>query len=285
MGFPLHPETTLGVVHLYVSNLKKSLEFYTEVLRMKVLEEKSTIVTFGNEDNEPLLIIEEKEDALPKQRGRTGLYHYAILLPNRQDLANILRHFVERVHPLHGGADHYFSEALYLADPDGNGIEIYNDRQKEVWHDENRELPFVSNPLDGEGLLQQGSTWNGFPAGTVMGHIHLHVADLEEAKHFYVDGLGFDVTIPARNGALFVSAGGYHHHIGLNTWQGEGIPPQMPNSVGLKYFTIVLADEKQKEQVCESLKYIGVVATYKDGILQAKDPFGHCIHFKVKGEA
>ena len=89
-----------------------------------------------------------------------------------------------------------------------------------------------------------------------MGHIHFHVADLEEAKRFYVDGLGFEVTIPARNGALFVSAGGYHHHIGLNTWQGEGVPPQMPGSVGLKYFTIVLADEKQKEQVCESLKIL-----------------------------
>ena len=104
--------------------------------------------------------------------------------------------------------------------------------------------------------MQQGSTWSGFPAGTVMGHIHFHVADLEEAKRFYVDGLGFEVTIPARNGALFVSAGGYHHHIGLNTWQGEGVPPQMPGSVGLKYFTIVLADEKQKEQVCESLKIL-----------------------------
>ena len=127
---------------------------------------------------------------------------------------------------------------------------------KKVWRDENGELPFVSNPLAGEELLQQGSTWNGFPSGTVMGHIHFHVADLEEAKRFYVDGLGFEVTIPARNGALFVSAGGYHHHIGLNTWQGEGILPQMPNSVGLKYFTIVLADEKQKEQVCENLKIL-----------------------------
>ena len=252
---------------------------------MKVLKEDEMVVTFGNENNEPLLIIEEKKEALPKQRGRTGLYHYAILLPSRQDLANILRHLVEMVYPLHGGADHYFSEALYLADPDGNGIEIYHDRQKEVWRDENGELPFVSNPLAGEELLQQGSTWNGFPAGTVMGHIHFHVADLEEAKRFYVEGLGFEVTIPARNGVLFVSAGGYHHHIGLNTWQGEGILPQMPNSVGLKYFTIVLADEKQKEQVCESLKNIGKIATYKDGILQVEDPFGHCIHFKIKGEA
>ncbi|MGG0303842.1 VOC family protein [Bacillus albus] len=285
MSFQLHPDTTLDVVHLYVSNIKKSLEFYTEVLSMKVLKQDEMVVTFGNENNEPLLIIEEKKEALPKQRGRTGLYHYAILLPSRQDLANILRHLVEMVYPLHGGADHYFSEALYLADPDGNGIEIYHDRQKEVWRNENGELPFVSNPLAGEELLQQGSAWNGFPAGTVMGHVHLHVADLEEAKRFYVDGLGFEVTIPARNGALFVSAGGYHHHVGLNTWQGEGIPPQMPNSVGLKYFTIVLADEKQKEQVCESLKSIGKIATYKDGILQVEDPFGHSIHFKIKGEA
>ncbi len=203
MSFQIHPDTTLDVVHLYVSNIKKSLEFYTEVLSMKVLKEDEMVVTFGNENNEPLLIIEEKKEALPKQRGRTGLYHYAILLPSRQDLANILRHLVAMVYPLHGGADHYFSEALYLADPDGNGIEIYHDRQKEVWRDENGELPFVSNPLAGEELLQQGSTWNGFPVGTVMGHIHFHVADLEEAKRFYVDGLGFEVTIPARNGALF----------------------------------------------------------------------------------
>ncbi|KEK26286.1 VOC family protein [Bacillus gaemokensis] len=285
MSFQLHPSTTLGVVHLHVSNVKTSLAFYTDVLRLNVIQEEGTIVTLGNENNEPLLIIEEKEEVLPKQRSRTGLYHYAILLPSRQDLANILRHLVEKVYPLHGGADHYFSEAIYLSDPDGNGIEIYHDRQREVWRDEKGELPFVSNPLDGEGLLQQGSTWSGFPSGTVMGHVHFHVADLEEARRFYVDGLGFEVTIPARNGALFVSAGGYHHHIGLNTWQGEGVPPQMPNSVGLKYFTIVLADEKQKEQVCESLKYIGKAATYKDGILQVEDPFGHCIHFIIKGEA
>lgn len=285
MSFQLHPNTTLGVVHLYVSNVKTSLTFYTEVLRLKVIKEEEMIVTLGNENNEPLLIIEEKENALPKQRSRTGLYHFAILLPSRQDLANILCHLVQKVYPLHGGADHYFSEAIYLADPDGNGIEIYQDRQREVWRDEKGELPFVSNPLDGEGLLQQGNAWNGFPRGTVMGHIHLHVADLEEAKRFYVDGLGFEVTIPARNGALFVSAGGYHHHVGLNTWQGEGVPPQMQDSVGLKYFTIVLADEKQKEQMCESLKYIGAVVMYKEGILQVEDPFGHCIHLITKGEA
>ncbi|MBC6974561.1 VOC family protein [Bacillus sp. Xin] len=285
MSFQLHPNTTLGLVHLYVSNLQQSLAFYTDVLRLKVVKEEENIATLGNENNEPLLIIEEKEDALPKQRSRTGLYHFAILLPSRQGLANVLRHLVQKVYPLHGGADHYFSEAIYLADPDGNGIEIYHDRQREVWRDEKGELPFVSNPLDGEGLLQQGNEWNGFPSGTVMGHIHLHVADLEEAKRFYVDGLGFEVTIPARNGALFVSAGGYHHHVGLNTWQGEGVPPQMKNSVGLKYFTIVLADEKEKEQVCESLKYIGAVTTYKDGVLQVEDPFGHCIHFITKREA
>ena len=130
MSFQLHPDTTLDVVHLYVSNVKKSLEFYTEVLSMKVLREEEAVVTFGNENDEPLLIIEEKKEAFPKQRGRTGLYHYAILLPSRQDLANVLRHLVEMVYPLHGGADHYFSEALYLADPDGSGIEIYHDRQK-----------------------------------------------------------------------------------------------------------------------------------------------------------
>ena len=114
MSFQLHPDTTLDVVHLYVSNVKKSLEFYTEVLSMKVLKEEKAVVTFGNENDEPLLIIEEKKEAFPKQRGRTGLYHYAILLPSRQDLANVLRHLVEMVYPLHGGADHYFSEALYL---------------------------------------------------------------------------------------------------------------------------------------------------------------------------
>ncbi|HGE5778297.1 TPA: VOC family protein [Bacillus pseudomycoides] len=285
MDFRLHPSTTLGTVHLYVSNLQQSLAFYTDVLRLKVVREEEHIVTLGNESNEPLLIVEEKENTLPKQRNRTGLYHFAILLPSRQDLANILLHLVQKVYPLHGGADHYFSEAIYLADPDGNGIEIYHDRQREVWRDEKGELPFVSNPLDGEGLLQQGNEWNGFPSGTVMGHIHLHVADLEEAKRFYVDGLGFEVTIPVRNGALFVSAGGYHHHVGLNTWQGEGVPPQMLNSVGLKYFTIVLVDEKEKEQVCESLKYIGAIATYKDEIMQVEDPFGHCIQLIVKGEA
>lgn len=286
MSFRLHQRTTLGLVHLYVSNVKRSLAFYTDVLQLKIVKAEGNVVVLGNENGTPLLIIEENESALPKQRSRTGLYHFAILVPNRQELANVLLHLVQKEYLLQGGADHYFSEAIYLSDPDGNGIEIYYDRQKEVWRDEKGELPFVSNPLDGEGLLQQAKAWSGFSSETIIGHIHLHVADLEEARRFYVDGLGFEVTIPARNGALFVSAGDYHHHVGLNTWQGEGAPPQLPHSVGLKYFTVVLADEKQTEQVCENLQKIGVTAIYKDGTLQVEDPFGHVIQFIIeKGEA
>lgn len=285
MSFQLHSDTKIGIVHLYVSNLKQALTFYKDVLRLKVVKEEENIVVFGNENDIPLLIIEEKEHALPKQRNRTGLYHFAILISNRQQLANVLLYILQKGYPLQGGADHHFSEAIYVSDPDGNGIEIYYDRSKELWHDEKGELPFVSNPFDGEALLKEAKEWNGFSSETAMGHIHLHVADLEAATRFYVDGLGFEVMIPTRNGALFVAAGGYHHHIGLNTWQGEGVPPQLPNSVGLKYFTIVVANAEQKEKVYSSLQNIGVVPTYKGGGLQVEDPFGHIIYIIEKGEA
>lgn len=285
MSFRLGSHTSVGLVHLYVSNMERSLAFYRDVLKFHVIEEEGSVAVLGNENRTPLFRIEEKKGVLPKQRNRTGLYHFAILVSNREQLASVLRHVLQKGYPIRGGADHHFSEAIYMSDPDGNGLEIYYDRPKEVWHDKNGNLPFVSNPFDGEALLQEAKEWQGFSAETTVGHIHLHVGDLEEAKRFYVDGLGFEVTIPARNGALFVAAGGYHHHIGLNTWQGEGVPPQLPNSIGLKCFTLVLENLEQKEAVYSRLQSAGVTPVYKEGILQVEDPFGHIIHIVEKREA
>lgn len=285
MSFRLSSHTSIGLVHLYVSNMERSLTFYRDVLKFKVIKEEGSIALLGNESNTPLFALEEKEYALPKQRNRTGLYHFAILVSNREQLASVLRHALHKGYPIQGGADHHFSEAIYMSDPDGNGLEIYYDRPKEVWRDANGNLPFVSNPFDGEALLQEAKEWQGFSDETVMGHIHLHVADLEEAKRFYVDGFGFEVTISERNGALFVAAGGYHHHVGLNIWQGEGVPPQLSNSIGLKYFTVILENAEQKEKVYSSLQSVGAVPVYKAGILQVEDPFGHIIHIIEKGEA
>jgi catechol 2,3-dioxygenase len=180
-------------------------------------------------------------------------------LPSRADLGQVLHRLADRGYPLQGGADHGVSEALYLADPDGNGIEIYIDRPKEKWPWHNGELRMVTDPLDIENLLDQAQGfWDGLSPKTRIGHIHLHVADLHQAQCFYCDTLGFDLMQRFGHSALFLSAGGYHHHIGLNTWAGVGAPPPPPDVVGLRYFTINLSSEQAFAQVVKRLESKGI---------------------------
>jgi catechol 2,3-dioxygenase len=192
-----------------------------------------------------LIELHERKGAIPKPRRTTGLYHFAILVPSRAALGRSLRRLAEMRWPISGAADHLVSEALYLDDPDGLGIEIYRDRPRDTWRVVDGELAMATDPLDVQDVADEPGAempWTGLEAGTVMGHVHLHVPHLDTAETFYCGRIGFDPIVRRYPGALFVAAGGYHHHLGLNVWAGIGAPPPPENAVGLRSFTIESAD-------------------------------------------
>lgn len=219
-GYRLPETTAVGPVRLQISDLDRSLEYYESVLGLQRLPSDEADASLGASDGRPLVHLVEKVGIKPvPAQGAFGLYHFAILLPERAALARFLAHLVQLgLRP--GMADHLVSEALYLHDPDGLGIEVYADRPRSAWRVRGHELQMVSDPIDVRGLLTAAVDvpWAGMPAGTTMGHVHLHVGDLAQAEAFYHQRLGFDKTVWSYPGALFLSAGGYHHHLGLNTW-------------------------------------------------------------------
>jgi catechol 2,3-dioxygenase len=201
---------------------------------------------------------------------------------------------IEVRYPLQGAADHLVSEALYLADPDGNGIEIYADRPPSAWPRRDGQLQMATEPLDAPGLLTEladdGRPWEGLPPQTRIGHIHLHVADLKQAEDFYCRGLGFDLVThyppqqmtKSSPSALFISAGGYHHHIGLNTWAGRGAPPPPPSSVGLRFYTLYLPNREELKQVAQNLKATGVEYEDTGDAISVHDPSGNHVRLEIK---
>ncbi|WP_312876209.1 VOC family protein [Paenibacillus alginolyticus] len=196
---------------------------------------------------------------MPKEPRRSGLYHYAILVPDRKELAKVIQHFIDIKYPLQGISDHLVSEALYLADPDGNGIEIYVDRPSEDWEWIGEQITMSTEQVNLRSLLSEanGERFTGLSSDTIMGHIHLHVSDLAKAAEFYIQGLGFKVVYQISNQALFISTGGYHHHIGLNIWNGKGVQAPSRNSVGLKFYTIVFTDEITRDSAIKNLALLG----------------------------
>src|SRR5690606_32117015 len=241
--FHREPSTYVGQVNLKVQNLERSLKFYQEVIGFKVLNQTEQSANLTADGKTVLVSIEQPADVVPMQGRTTGLYHYALLLPTRSDLAEIVHHFAHLGLRI-GSADHLVSEALYLSDPDGNGIEIYRDRDPSEWTWNQDAVNMATDPLDFRDLLsgvnlEQEPTWKGLPEGTIMGHIHLHVSELPKTEEFYTKGLGFEVVNRFGPQALFISTGKYHHHIGLNTWNGVGAPKPAHNSVGLQSFTLI----------------------------------------------
>jgi catechol 2,3-dioxygenase len=217
----------------------------------------------------------------PAYGAATGLYHFAILVPSRRDLARALRRLVAADTVMQGAADHGVSEALYLADSDGNGIEIYRDRPRTEWPYAAGQLRMGADPLDLDGLLAEARSGNGagLAAGTVIGHVHLHVSRLAEAERFYVGVLGFDLMQRYGPSALFVSAGGYHHHIGLNTWAGVGAPPPPPGAIGLRHFDVLLPDAAALLDVEQRLTAEALpIEPAADGFI-VRDPSRNAIHF------
>jgi len=249
--------TSLGPVHLIVADLEASLGFYQDLLGFRPAERTNGRVTFSATGSLPAhLILSAKTGA--RRRRTAGLYHFAIVLPTRGDLSRALRHLIETRVPIEGASDHGVSEALYLHDPEGNGIEIYADRPRVRWPVRGGTLTMGTTALDVEDLLaQDAGPWEGMPEGTRIGHVHLHVADLARAEQFYAGVLGFDVTVRGYPGALFLSAGGYHHHIGLNTWAGTGIAPRDQEDAGLRYFTIFLPDRASTVTALERIRVAG----------------------------
>lgn len=282
MNFHHEPITFVGQVNLKVQNLERSLAFYQEVIGFRVLEQTERSANLTADGKTVLLSIQQPNHVVPKQGRTTGLYHFALLLPRRSDLAEIVQYFMEI--GLHfGSSDHLVSEALYLSDPDGNGIEIYIDRDPSEWDWEHGEVEMAVDPLNFTDLLAGGKQqpWKGLPAETVMGHIHLHVSELEKTEEFYIKGLGFEVVNRYGTQALFISDSKYHHHIALNTWNGLGAPRPSPNSVGLESFTLMLPNEEKRNKIIAQLKNIGASVTKENGSFVTSDPSGNRIYLQV----
>lgn len=276
----IHPDTQLGLVALTVADLDRSVSFYRDVLGFQLLREEAEEAVLGA-GGTPLLALHGLPGAGPAPtnvNGLTGLYHFAILVPTRADLARSLLHLVESGYPLGGASDHLVSEALYLSDPDGNGIEIYRDRPRNEWPSVNGKIQMVTDPLDLRALIAEAQAdprpWKGLAEGTRLGHMHLQVADIPQARDFYHGTLGFDIMFDLeRMGALFVSAGGYHHHLGLNTWHSRGGRPAPEGSAGLRYFSVQLPDAEALEQVLDRLDQAGVPYRREDGGVVVEDPW------------
>lgn len=259
-GFQLPDTTRLGAVRLQVSDIERSLAFYQGTLGFRILRrEEGDVVLAAQGDDTPLVELRERPGAAPvPRRGRLGLYHFAILLPERAFLGRFVRHLGEIGTPA-GAADHLVSEALYLQDPDNLGIEIYADRPRATWKRAGRELMMATDPLDVAGLVHAaGDTpWRGMPAGTVIGHVHLHVGSIEQAAAFYSEALGFDRMVWHYPGALFLGAGGYHHHLGTNIWAGSNAQPAAADEARLLEWTMVLPDATSIDAAAANIEGAG----------------------------
>ena len=252
--------TTIGSVSLAVADLPRAIAFYTERLGFRVHAQRGGTAQLGAGADD-LLVLVEREGA-QRALGATGLFHFAVLLPSRKALSLALARLVETRTLLEGAADHLVSESLYLADPEGNGIELYRDRPREEWIWEDGTIRMTVDPLDVDALLRDASTgtsaWSGMPAGTVIGHVHLRVAHIAPAERFYCDVLGFDLTTRYGEQASFVASGGYHHHVAFNTWAGVGAPPPPEGAAGLREFVVRLPGPGAVERVLARALAAGV---------------------------
>jgi catechol 2,3-dioxygenase len=275
----LAPRTRPGTVHLTVTDLDRSVGFYQDVIGLQVhgRGDGSAAMGAGGED---LVILDENAQARP--HGRTaGLYHFALLHPSREELASALQRLAIRRTPMQGASDHGVSEALYLPDPDDNGIELYFDRPREAWPPPapGFRVGMFTAPLDLGDLLAAApgeEPPRRADAGLTLGHVHLHVGDIAESMRFYRDVIGFE-SMAELPGAAFVSAGGYHHHLGFNTWRGEGVPPAPADAVGLRYWTLLLDGDDELASVRARIEDANIASEeFPEGLL-VRDPSGTAV--------
>ena len=274
-GALLADPTRLGSVELQVSDLDRSVDFYTRVIGLTLRERDEQVAALGA-GGEDLVTLHGDPAALPA-RG-SGLYHYALLFPTREELAHAARRIAESATRIDGASDHGTHEAIYLPDPDGIGIELAADRPREQWPDLHSDALFAAGPqpLDIGALFEtigEEPTRLLAGPGLAMGHVHLHVGDLDAASRFYVDGLGFELMMGMPT-ARFVSAGGYHHHVAYNVWRGLGAPAAPAGSIGLRHWTLVTAGAQERAAVSERLSALGVALEERAEGTLARDPFG-----------
>ena len=270
----------MGTVTLTVGDLDAQAAFYGRAIGLQEQRRDGDVVELGAEDaDEPLVRLVADRDAPPRPPRTTGLFHLAVLVPSRAELARALNRVQGSGWQFTGASDHLVSEALYLDDPEGNGIEIYRDRPRDEWtYRPGGGLQMATLPLDVEGVLGSvppGDTGEGMPAGTTMGHVHLQVRSIPEADDFYTGGIGFDAVVRGYPGALFVSAGGYHHHLGLNTWAGEGAAAPPVGARGLRFFEIVLPDAAALQDATAGVEAAGITLEREDGATAVVDPSGN----------
>ncbi len=275
---PIAAATTVGAVSLTVASLQQSIDFYTTRIGLQLLKQQGETAYLGV-GAEELLVLHGNPGARRVPR-TSGLYHFALLVPTRRALGAALKHLVDSGVPLQGAADHLVSEAIYLADPEGNGIEIYRDRDRVEWTVHGSEIQMATDPLDAQGVLAAAigaPSDQGLPAGTRMGHVHLHVADIAAAEAFYHGVLGFDITLRYGKSATFLSAGGYHHHIAVNTWAGQGAKPNPEGAMGLKEFSLVVPDAAELRRIA------AITSPLEDngGEILLRDPAGNAVRIKA----
>ena len=276
------PTTSLGPVSLTVADLERSIAYYGSAIGLEALERSSGRASFGAGGRELLVLVEEP-GARPA-RGHTGLFHVALLLPDRPSLARWLARAARDRVQLAGLSDHYVSEAIYLRDPDEHGLELYADRARDLWEDEVRRMG--TWPLDVDDLLSvledpAGEPFDGLPDGTAVGHVHLCVARIPETVVFYRDVIGFDLMQQLGDQAALLSAGGYHHHIGANTWESRGAPPPPPGSAALRHATIVLPAADERDRVVARVAESGQAPQTHPGGPLVRDPSGNFLVLTV----
>jgi catechol 2,3-dioxygenase len=250
MSLSLPADAHIGAVHLRVRELERQVAFYAEVLGFSVVGEDGATAALGVVDRRPLLVLHEAPHAPPRPPGSTGLFHVAFRVPTRVDLGAMIQRVRNQKWTFEGFGDHNVSEAGYLADPEGNGIELYADRSREVWHSVDGNVFMTTEPLDLPGLLRAAEApAPRLPPETVVGHVHLRVSSLAGAEEFYAGQMGFNVTSRGYPGALFLAAGEYHHHIGCNVW-GESPPRHPPEgSLGLVSFDVIVPDDEARRRL------------------------------------
>jgi catechol 2,3-dioxygenase len=271
--------TSLGPVTLTVADLDVQSAFYRDAIGLRELRRGGNVAELGAPGGEePLVVLVGDPAAPPRPARTTGLFHLALLVPSRAELARSIHRVTAAGWRFSGASDHLVSEAVYLDDPEGNGIEIYRDRDREEWSREDGELRMATLPLDSEGVLAgvpAGDSGDGTAPGTRIGHVHLQVASIADAESFWVGAVGFDPVVRRYPGALFVSAGGYHHHLGLNTWAGRGAPAPPPGARGLRSFAIVLPDDAALQETVERVRATGVELHEEGERTAVADPSGN----------
>jgi len=285
----LPAESRMGTVHLTVADLERSLDYYTRAIGLSILERSHGQARLGTGARELLRLV-ERPGARPA-RGHTGLYHFALLVPRRFDLARWLAHAIRDRVALVGLSDHFVSEALYLSDPDEHGIEIYWDRPRELWEGQVASR-MTTLPLDVQDLLGElevpggldnppDQPYAGLPSETAMGHVHLKVADVAPTLRFYRDVIGFGLMAQLGPRAVFLSAGGYHHHLGANTWESAGASPPPPDAAALRHATLVLPDPRAREELLGRLEASGQPLERRGEVTLTRDPSGNALALAV----